>query len=90
MDFTVATIQIKNTREEKNLDKIKHIPFRNIIDLILPSDLDEKVILCRCSKTYKFPFFLHTIDRKFELCASSENERKMWMSGFNYIKVSTQ
>lgn len=89
LDFTIANIQIKTTKEETNKENIKKVPFRNIISCYLPNAKSEERIRQVCSKTYRFPFFLKTLDRMYELCSSSEEERNMWIAGFSYIIVST-
>lgn len=38
---------------------------------------------------YKWPFFVETLNRKFEFYASSNEERSLWLLGFNFaIKKS--
>lgn len=32
---------------------------------------------------YKWPFFVQTLNRKFEFYASSNDERTLWLLGFN-------
>ena len=42
-----------------------------------------------CSKKYNFPFFVKSVDRMFELYASTKHERFLWMSAFDYLIKST-
>lgn len=42
-----------------------------------------------CSKTFNMPFCLQTTDRTYILFASIEDERQLWLDGFNYVIQST-
>ena len=42
------------------------------------------------SKNYKYPFFLVTEKRQWQLWTTSEEEKKMWLAGFMYIITSTK
>ena len=44
----------------------------------------------KASKNYTVPFQLCTAERNFELYSCSEEERNMWLAGFEYMIVSTQ
>ena len=58
------------------------LPFRSVIDVHQPSTcLPQSVV----PKDWEYPFSLHTIDRRYVLFAPSNDERKMWMAGFEYV-----
>ena len=46
-------------------------------------------MMALCSIKFKYPFFVKTTERLFELYASTTEERTMWIAGFNYVIVST-
>lgn len=73
------------SKEEKDPKEIKNIPFRNITGCNKPTSDLEKFYVGRSGGKYKFPFFVITIGRTYELLAVSEEERKMWIFGFGYI-----
>lgn len=71
----------------------KELLFRDILrvnSLSGGSDEDVTQATERASRNFKMPFQVNTSERKFELFASSEEERKMWLAGFEYVMVSTQ
>ena len=43
-----------------------------------------------CSRKFNFPFFVKTEDRLFELYASCEEERTLWLAAFVYLIKSTR
>lgn len=90
VDFRTGTISVYHTEDEykqSNLNR-KDILFRDIKQLTLFSKEAEKKYEV-ASKNYRFPFIVNTNERKFELFASSEEERQMWVVGFQYILIST-
>jgi hypothetical protein len=68
----------------------KIIPFRNIIECFLPTEKYEEGAKKMCSKKYQYPFFLSTVDRMFELYTAQDDERRMWVTCFNYLIKSTK
>lgn len=67
------------------------IPFRDIVRVMLPQFNQEEVFRKNVnSKTFTFPFFVKTNMRFMELYAASEEERQMWVAGFEYVLISTK
>lgn len=64
-----------------------NIQFRDILSCYRMED--ESKLLKICSKTFCFPFVVETRDRSFVLFATSEDERQLWMYGFDYVICST-
>ena len=91
VDFANATWSIMNSKADKEADRSKRtiIPFRNITECFLPLVEYEEKIKKVCSKKYNFPFFVRTVDRLFELYASTEKERQLWICAFIYLIKST-
>ena len=58
--------------QKESKGNVKSIPFRSVIDCYKPDKELNKVSL---PKKWLFAFHLITIERKFILCATSENER---------------
>jgi UDP-galactopyranose mutase len=77
------------TNSAGDKDNLSIIPFRNIKESFLPLPEYEEKIKKICSKKYNFPFFVKTVDRLFELYASEEKERTLWMAAFDYLIKST-
>lgn len=68
----------------------KIIPFRNITECFLPTAKYEEGAQKICSKKYKYPFFINTVDRMYELYTSQDDERQMWVTCFMYLIKSTK
>ena len=88
IDFATAQLTITNKPNDKEPDRVI-IPFRNIKESFLPLPEYEVKIKKICSKKYNHPFFVKTVDRLFELYASQENERTLWMAALDYLIKST-
>lgn len=94
INFQHGTIKIYQTESDfknKKCTDFKEILFRDILKVHqnLATTEDNKLASDRASKNFRMPFQIDTSERKFELFASSEEERKMWLTGFEYILVST-
>lgn len=89
VDFSNAQMIIQNRADDKKEEEKLIIPFRNIKESFLPLPEYEKKIKKICSKKYNYPFFIKTVDRLFELYASQEDERKLWMAAMYYLIKST-
>lgn len=90
INFQLGTINVYHTEEnykKKDPDSIE-ILFRDVQRLLTFGKAAEQQYEV-ASKNFRSPFIVQTTQRKFELFASSEEERKMWIAGFQYILVST-
>ena len=66
------------------------MPFRSIL-LVFITDLSQQQALKKkCCPKFAFPFFVKTTERVFEFFAATEEEREMWMAGFDYCIKSTR
>lgn len=93
LDYEAANLLIvDNPRDEQSVRKGKKIVFRDILKVGLPADDQADQVLQRKvkSNTFKFPFFLTTINREYVLFAPSQKERQIWVDGFSYVIVSTK
>ena len=72
-------------RNCKKTGKHKRVLFRDILDSYLPKPAMKAVM----PATWQHGMYLQTRDRLFFLCAKTEEERNMWMSGFRYLLAST-
>lgn len=72
-------------RETKTIE----IPFREIEEAWLPAPFDEQIMQKVCSKKFMWPFYVVIKRRRYELYAVSEEDRKMWLLGFDYLVKST-
>jgi len=82
LDFGNAMMFVKDSET---------IPFRDITRVYMPQfGMDDVFKNAINSKTFLFPFFLKTGGRITELYAASEEERKMWVAGFEYVIKSTK
>ena len=45
--------------------------------------------LSKQQKKYKYPFFVKTCDRLYELYVTEKEERFLWMAAFTYMIKST-
>ena len=73
-----------------NNKDVKSIPFREILECYEPATSQEEFLKATCSKKFQFPFFLKTKSRHFLLFASTHEERRMWLAGFQYVILSTK
>ena len=96
IDFSIASIVVSKIlfndkcvmTNPNNVDKTsqKVIPFRDFQDCYLPKcDIKGSSL----PKTWQWPFYVQTLDRLYVLCAKTEQERSIWMSGFRYVIAST-
>lgn len=85
---TISIYQCENDFLKKPTENVKVIYFRDVKQI---STFDECADnLCeKASKNFQYPFIVDTTQRRFELHASSVQERNMWITGFTYILVST-
>lgn len=70
--------------------KTVDIPFREVSEAYFPTSDKEKALKQQCSKKFQYPFYVVMQKRKYELYAASELDRKMWMSGFEYLIKSSK
>ena len=92
INFQYGTIKIYPTEQDYNNKKctdFKEILFRDILKVQNLGANEDNSLTEKASKNFRMPFQIDTSERKFELFASSEEERKMWLVGFEYILVST-
>ena len=76
--------------KEEDEKKVKQIAFAHIQKCYIPTPKNViKIMEDIPSKTFKYPFIVKTIERMFLLFAPTEQERDMWIAGFEYIIVST-
>ena len=70
----------------------KIIYFRELLDCYKFSEEDEEKEKesRHYPKDLTFPFVLQTTERKFELFTSTDDERKLWVTCFNYIIKCTK
>ena len=99
INFTKAILSILDKNKSTELTvrahahehkSAKNIPFRNITECFLPTESYEQHAKLVCSKKYQYCFFLNTVDRLFELYASTIEERLMWVTCFTYLIMSTK
>ena len=53
--------------------------------MIVPEESQK--IIGKASKNFTHAFYLITTTRTYELFASSEEERKMWVTAFQFISI---
>lgn len=79
---------IKKNKKSSDVDSnSKTIKFRDILAVSKLKTLEEEKYILKtdCEGIWTYVFFLETSDRKFQLYASSEYERTMWICAFEYI-----
>jgi hypothetical protein len=64
--------------------------FREVLEVRMFHPMAENELIKNGPSNYKYPFLMVTKDRKFELFAYSNDERMMWIGGFNYVILSTK
>ena len=89
LNFADAIMIISEKKGHIDDSNSKVIPFRNILETFLPMEEYEKKAKEVCSRKFNFPFFVKTEDRLFELYASTDEERTLWMAAFVYLIKST-
>ena len=87
VDFTNGILFIKlNFQKSDNDSSTKQIPFRNIISMQKPGVQEESYIMRNdCAQPYKYPMFLKTTERDYQLYANSLHDRSLWIAAFEYI-----
>ena len=91
IDFTSAVLFISEQINEEDDKKIKQVPFSHIQKCYEPKPENEiKIAEEIKSNTFKYPFYVKTLERLFLLFAPTRSERDMWVAGFEYIIVSTR
>ena len=85
----IKIYQSENDYKNKKCTEFKEILFRDILKVHISATDDDNENKEKASKNFTLPFILETSERKFELFACSVEERKMWITGFEYILVST-
>ena len=89
IDFNLGILFISEKVAADEYKNIKQIPFGQILKLEL-FDKEEEARLAKeiTSKTFVFPFNVHTDIQQLRLYASSYKEREMWISAFEYLLAS--
>lgn len=72
---------------EKSDPECKEYKFRDLTQLQKLTK-ESEAIYDKASKNFKHPFVFVTTDRTYEVVASSEEERNMWMAGIKYVLIS--
>ena len=82
---------IKHNADDNSKDKkVTKIAFKDIKKVSLPTKSEDKLIFnLDCEKPWCYCFFLHTDQRKYYIYTMSTIERDMWMSGFQFLVLST-
>lgn len=65
------------------------VPFRQILELNQFTTEMEEAADKNAHSKYKFGFVVKTTQRVFTLFAKTEEERRMWIAGLQYVIVST-
>ena len=90
IDYTRAVIQIKHKLDDKKEENTKQIPFRDVKMCCKPQYKAEMQIREVCCSKYNNPFYLWVNDRMYELFTQQAEEREMFLSGFQYVIISTR
>ena len=83
INFTLGRLVIKKDVNLISDNDCQFIAFRDIKSCYLMTNEEEMKKIC--SKTFNMPFCLHTSDRTFILFATREQERQLWLDGFDYV-----
>ena len=90
VDYTRAMIQIKHKLDDNNAENTTLIPFRDVKMCCKPQFKVEMQIKEVCCPKYNNPLYLWVNDRMYELFTRLSEEREMFLSGFQYVIISTR
>ena len=89
VDFTKAVIVISHNKDEKQGSGVKIVPFREVNKIARFKPEYERAQLVVCHKKYRYGFQVQTNSRIYELYTTLDDEREMWLTGFEYVFMST-
>ena len=84
LDFTAAVLTIRKTQNDSDILNDKQLVFGDIISVEVPEGPELTKLIYNAPEKYKFPFILKTKMRDWTLYVQWQNERQMWLDGFNY------